>query len=610
MKITIFSKNLIAFLIDFFFISITAVLGFYLRTSLRMFDYPASYLLLQALYFIGISCITSVAFGLNRGIWRYFNFDYLLEVIKVVTIAMLMFIVAVKCDSRLDHFPRSIFLIDWLLLITFLACPRLLYRLILEKYQSTTSIIKSRVLLIGITPSSEAFLSTINQKSGYNYKIIGILDTKQNTGRKLNGVPILGSFKNLAKVVETLTEKNQRPNRIIIADDASISGNLQELLKFSENHSIPISRIPKFAATSVVPKNFNLETIPIEDLLNRPQKVLNYPLMQKMIENEVVLITGAGGSIGSEIARQVARLAPKKIILLDFAEFLLYEIEQEFCLKFADLDFTIELCDVKDTKQLEAIFANHKPKIVFHAAALKHVPMLEKHPINAATTNIFGTKLTLDLAIKYDCKKFVLISTDKTVKATSFMGATKKIAEIYAQAVAPKNTNITIVRFGNVLGSNGSVVPLFEKQIALGGPLTITDLETTRYFMTIKEAVGLVIQAAALNNNSTKTYVLDMGEPVKIYDIALHMITLAGLKLNEDIKVKVIGLRPGENLHEELVTADSKLSPTAHKDILECDLVKVPLAKLKTKLSKLAQACDESDAVAVREIVAKLIKLT
>jgi FlaA1/EpsC-like NDP-sugar epimerase len=605
-------KNIIVFLIDLIIIVFVSFFGIYLRIGASFLDKP--YLINQSLNFTVVTLFIFWLLNIHRGIWRYFNFNYIVDIIKASTASILVFLLISFIDSRLDSFPRSVIIINWFLLILLISLPRILFRsfidgtfLYLLKPKNTNPI---PILIAGICPAVEHFIRELNRLKDGSYKVIGVLDEKSNVGRLINNIPILGTIDELDKVYKSLKLKKIVPTRLLISSELYLGGKLQNIIKLAETLSLPISRIPKLTELTHNPHQaLPIQPIAIEDLLKRPQRPLDKELITKLIKGKTVLITGAGGSIGSEITRQVARLSPKKIILLDISEFLLFEIEQECLNYFPTLEKRAILADIKNRKLLLNIFKETKPDIVFHAAALKHVPLLENHKIEAVETNMLGTKNIIDAAISFYCERVVMISTDKAVKPSSFMGATKRFAEQYCQSIDSGSTQISIVRFGNVLGSNGSVVPIFEKQIAKGGPITVTNVDATRYFMTIKEAVGLVIQAAAFNNETTtKIYVLDMGEPIKIFDLANQMIMLAGLKPNIDIKIEVIGLRPGEKLHEILVTEHESLASTSHESIFITNPKCVKFNVISKAIDQIITACKTHNEKECVKIINKVIK--
>jgi O-antigen biosynthesis protein WbqV len=607
----VMNKSIIAFIID----ATAAMLSFYLGLWIRLGEIDLSIYSTQGVFFAVLVIIVNYCFKIHRGIWRYFNFFYLLDIVKAASLAILLFLLISFFYANLSNIPRSVLIINWLLLIALLALPRMFYRLYFDRKLSgmlrIDNLIKSPIIIVGLGASTELFIAELNRIKNGQYKAVGIIDSNLNRGRRVYDVPVLGALENLEIIIQNLDRKGQKPTRIIVSSEFYLAGKLKKLLKIADKLSIPVSRIPKVTELQHNPSgNLPMLSLPLEDLLRRPQRALDRESIKKLIHNRRILITGAGGSIGSEIARQICESSPAEVCLLDNSEFLLYEIEQEYSHKFPQVKKQARLCDIRNGLAIAKLFREFKPDVVFHAAALKHVPLMERHKLDAVETNILGSKNILDNTLANKVKHFVMISTDKAVDPSSFMGASKRFAELYCQAQDAKDTVISIVRFGNVLGSNGSVVPLFEKQIAAGGPITVTDKQVTRFFMTIREAVGLVLQAATLPNNhkQARIYVLDMGEPVKIIDLAEHMIMLAGLKPNIDIKIEVIGLRPGEKLHEILVTEHEHLEKTARSDIYLANPKAIALSKLKASITKLQAACLELDDKKCHAIVYKVVK--
>lgn len=569
-------KNTISLIIDLIIASVVALLGLYLRFSNEITWYSEATLIRQEFIFTFSALVSNILFNLYKDIWRYFNQEDLIKHFRYATLTIAIFTTLLFLNSRLESFPRSVIFIDWMLLILLTMIPKIAYKIYTEssfKNLFNKSISAPNLLLIiGISRSVERYIEELKRMQSPPYKIVGILDKKQNIKRVFHGVPVIDEIKNFKSVIEVLISQGKKPDRMIIGSEIILTNMLQKLIIFSSKYSIPISRLPNLMeiTNNIGVKNKLMKPIAIEDLLMRSQKDLDLKSIKSMIEDKSIMITGAGGSIGSELVKQCATFNAKNIILLDNSEFLLYEIEQQCLQDFPQTHINPKLIDIQNYHEVEALFKNFNIDIVFHAAALKHVPLVEKHRLKAISINIFGTLNIVKLAIEHKVARIVFISTDKAVDPMSFMGATKKVAEILCRSLASKSTKIDIVRFGNVLGSNGSVVPLFEKQIEAGGPVKVTHAEVTRYFMSISEAVGLVLQASAIKSHKVKysqTFVLDMGQPVKILDLATQMIILAGLKPYVDIKIKFIGLRPGEKLHEILISENDKLKKTVFKDI-------------------------------------------
>ena len=564
--------------------AVSLIVSLYLRIGNGALDYEPR---LTAIYIAGFTLIAGTVFlltGLYRGIWRFASLPDLFNITRAVTLIVLVFLPVMFVLTRLETFPRSILLIDWFVLIALLGGPRLAYRLfkdrgidhILErvKHQSVP------VLLISAREGADTFIREMRRDPRAAYHVVGVLaDTPSRVGREIYRVPILGMIDSLETVVAQLDRRGKRPQKLLITAQNLPGDQIRRLLDRADALAIPLARLPRltdFQRNLANPERV-IEPIALEDLLGRPQAVLDRDGMARLIQGRRVLVTGAGGTIGAELARQIAAFAPGRLVLVDNSEFALYGIELELRERSPIPTMIPLLRDVRERAQVDEVIEAEKPEIVFHAAALKHLPMVEANPIEGVLTNVIGSRNVAEAARAFGASLVVMISTDKAVNPTSVMGATKRIAESFCQALdiyearrrAPfgHGTRYVTVRFGNVLGSTGSVVPLFRRQLATGGPLTVTDPEVSRFFMTVREAVELVLQASALSPEEGsprgKIFVLDMGEPVKIVDLAHQMIRLAGLRPNRDIAIEFIGLRPGEKLREELFHAAEPLVPTA-----------------------------------------------
>jgi FlaA1/EpsC-like NDP-sugar epimerase len=591
--VAIFPNNrraLLAFLHDVAMAAVSFVASLYLRLGSDIVDYEPR---LTAVYVVSFTLIAAGIFlftGLYRGIWRYASLPDLFNIARAVSLSVLVFLPVMFVLTRLEALPRSTLLIDWFVLIALLGGPRLAYRLfkdrgldhILEraKHQSVP------VLLISAKDGADTFIREMIRDPRAVYRVVGVLaDTPSRVGREIYRVPVLGTIDALETVVERLDRRGRRPQKLIITAQNLPGDQVRRLLDRADALAIPLARLPKltdFQRNLDNPERA-VEPIALEDLLGRPQAVLDRVGMAGLIHGRRVLVTGAGGTIGAELARQIAAFTPSRLVLLDNGEFALYAIEMELRERYPGLAPVTLLRDVRERVEVDEVIADEKPEIVFHAAALKHLPMVEANPIEGVLTNVVGSRNVAEAARAFGVSLIVMISTDKAVNPTSVMGATKRVAESFCQALdlhearwrAPlgQGTRYVTVRFGNVLGSTGSVVPLFARQLAAGGPLTVTDPEVTRFFMTVREAVELVLQASALSaaggapETRGKIFVLDMGEPVKILDLAQQMIRLAGLRPGRDIAVEFIGLRPGEKLHEELFHRAEPLIPTENPAI-------------------------------------------
>ncbi len=457
------------------------------------------------------------------------------------------------------------------------------------------------VLLVGAGDGADLFIRALAQERSPAYRVTGILSLRsRQMGRRIHGLPILGTAEDAATILDTLREDGNLPQQIILATPQLQGLDLQRLLDAADRHGVPVKRAPRLTALDPAsrrpgeraePSNrVTLRPVEIEDLLDRPQVPLDREGMARLVQGRRVLVTGAGGTIGGELARQVAALGPASLTLLDHGEYVLYEIDLELRERHGDVPRRAVLADVRDAARMGRLMAEIRPELVFHAAALKHVPMVENDPLEGLLTNALGTRIVADAARAAGCSLMVFISTDKAVNPTSVMGASKRLAEMYCQALdrgaraSGTGMRLVTVRFGNVLGSTGSVVPLFRRQLERGGPLTVTHPDMRRYFMTVREAVGLVLQASVVGATGIPwfasaadqppelreggIFVLDMGEPVKIVDLARRMIRLAGLRPEEDVEIRFTGLRPGEKLFEELFHGQEPPSPTSFPGLL------------------------------------------
>ena len=588
------NKANLVYLHDIFVTAICFNLSIFLRLGSEYNSIPNSLLIYGTILITIIGATVYRLTGLYKGIWRYASINDLINVVKASSITIAVFLIMMFAITRLESFPRSVLFINWFVLVMSLSGSRAIYRLYKDKKFFLKNISDNEnsipVLLIGATDRAELFIREMGRNNNPIHKIVGIVDINKNrVGRFIRGIEILGSIAEISKIVEKLEKENKknRPQKIIIASN-DIEGNIiRNLLTFADKTGISLARLPKITDLESDINNEKLKVKPVDvfDLLSRPQALLDRNSMKKFIYNKKVLVSGAGGTIGSELVNQIINYQPKEIILLDNSEFLLYKIEKEIEDKTKNIKINALLADIKNTRRIDNIFNQNKPEIIFHAAALKHVPIVEKNPLEGILTNVHGTINIAESCIKHNVAEMVLISTDKAVNPFSVMGVTKRISEKYCQSLANSSkTNFKIVRFGNVLGSTGSVVPLFQKQLQKGGPLTVTHPKMKRYFMTVREAVELVIQSATLETKKKRgeIYVLEMGQPIAITEIAEQLIRLVGLRPNKDIKIKFTGLRPGEKIQEELHYKNEKFIKTKNKSIF----VVKPKIEIHKKLSQ------------------------
>ena len=557
---------------------VMAMLSFELAVWFRYQTYGKP----QEFFFLwhGTAIFTIVCFvvfwrmGLYRGIWHYASLSDVIAIVKAVTLAILIFLPVMFVLDRLANFPRSAMFLNWPLLVVLLIASRLVYRFSkdgdLRAVFERTDDGRVPVLLIGAGDEAETFIRGLARDRLAPYRVVGIVDHKTSRiGRDIRGVTVMGGLGEVADIVTRLAAQGRKPQRMIITWAKLDGAAIGTLLEEAEALGLTLSRMPRLTELQSGKRGNNLELQPVEveDLLGRPQQVLDRDAMRSLIAGRRVLITGAGGTIGSELARQIAAYEPAHVALLDNGEHALYRIDLEYGESWPNLSRAAVLGDVRDKERLAVVFQRQRPDLVFHAAAFKHVPMVEGNPNEGVLTNVMGTANVAHACQAANVNVMVQISTDKAVNPTSVMGASKRIAEMICQghSLTASRCRFVTVRFGNVLGSTGSVVPLFQRQLARGGPLTVTDAEVTRYFMTTREAVELILSATAhppTGDEGGKIFVLDMGQPVRILDLARQMIRLAGLTPEVDIPITYTGLRPGEKLYEELLHDGETPRPT------------------------------------------------
>ncbi|HLI10249.1 MAG TPA: nucleoside-diphosphate sugar epimerase/dehydratase [Alphaproteobacteria bacterium] len=580
----VLTRARLVYLHDVVMAGLSFVLSLYLRVGNAVGWYLENYLWPGLLIFTGVAAVILLWMRTHRSIWRYASMYDLLTIAKAVTLIVLFYLPLLFWWTRLEEMPRSMLVINWFILAALLGGPRILYRLF-KDHRLDLSLARAGhrrvpVLLVGAGDGAELFIRAMQQAPTAHYQVVGIIDEKgSRIGRDIHGVPVLGAPAALAEIVERCAQRGQRPQRLVVTKENLEAGLLRELVERADALGLTVARTPRMTDFRAgIGDAVETHPIAIEDLLGRPQAVLDRAGMAAMIAGRRVLVTGAGGTIGSELVRQIADFQPAHLALLDNGEFNLYQIERELIERQPALPRSAILADVRDRERMARILLHAKPEIVFHAAALKHVPVVESQPSEGALTNLVGTRNVADACETAAVAMMVLISTDKAVNPSSVMGATKRAAESYCQArdiltvEGRGHTRYITVRFGNVLGSTGSVVPLFRRQIESGGPVTVTHPAITRYFMTVREAVELVLQAAAIGGGDSieagKIFVLDMGEPVRILDLARQMIRLAGRRPDKDIRIEFTGLRPGEKLNEELLHEREHLVPTRCQGIL------------------------------------------
>ena len=570
-------------------------------------DFDVKQIFDQLPYVFVAAFISFMLVGSHKGVVRFTGFKDIVNIIIGVNILATILIISTFVSRQLGYenfynIPGSIVYIHLLLNILFLIGFKFFVKSLYNKLTQDFKSLKN-VLIYGAGSSGMITYDAINNDPARQSEIVGFIDdNEQKVGKKIN----LLNVYSFDKITSDFIEKHQI-EEVIISIQTIESSRLLEITGKLFGLGLKVKIVPPVRQwidgdLSVV----QIKEVKIEDLLGRePISIVN-PEMIDEYENQIIFITGAAGSIGSELARKLTQYNYKKLILIDSAESGLYNIEQEF-IQNGTTNFLAIVADIRDYNRMEQLFDQFKPKLLFHAAAYKHVPLMESNPYEAVSVNIVGTKNIADLSVKHGVNKFVFISTDKAVNPTNVMGATKRVAELYANCLQKRgNTKFITTRFGNVLGSNGSVIPLFKKQIDLGGPLTVTHEDITRYFMTISEACQLVLEAATMANGG-EIFVFDMGKSVKIYDLAVNMIILSGLRFPEDIDIKITGLRPGEKIYEELLADGENTRPTYNEKIMIARTKNINVAEIEDKIETLCAINKKMQTLEIVSILKDII---
>jgi O-antigen biosynthesis protein WbqV len=588
-------------------------------------------ILLSPLWLLPFGAATLLAAGLpfrlSLQYWRFAGIDDLLTLAVSSAIGAAFFSggLALAGLSPPNHaFP----IVYALTLLVMLGIPRVVYRrFFVPPIRRPAKDAMRSVLLVGAAEDADLFLRALSHDRRQRIRVEGLLAIgSRQTGRRIQRQPILGSHLDTAAVLERLAGEGRLPDALVITTPDLSGADLARLVAQAEQYGLRVQRAPRPTAlspagTGAPDRPLELRPVAIEDLLNRPQVPLDRDGMARLIQGRRVIVTGAGGTIGSELARQVAAFGPEALVLLDNGEYALWQIDLELAETHPQVRRHALIADIRDEARVRAVFETLRPELVFHAAALKHVPIVEDNPLEGLLTNAAGTRHVADAARAVGAMAMVLISTDKAVNPTSVMGASKRLAEMYCQAldisarISGQGMRCITVRFGNVLGSTGSVVPLFQRQLARGGPLTVTHPDMRRYFMTVREAVGLVLQASVLGVGNVELpaarqggiFVLDMGEPVKIVDLARQIIRLAGLVPEQDVEIRFTGLRPGEKLHEELFHGQEPPVPTGYQGLLMATPRTADPAIVGRAMDEIAGACRGGQARLALTLLGRLV---
>ncbi|MBT4792554.1 MAG: polysaccharide biosynthesis protein [Halobacteriovoraceae bacterium] len=598
------AKSMLVFAYDIIIVVLTFFMSYELRLG-QVYENPElmQVILNKCLIIAPVQLACFYFMGLYRAIWRFSSTPDLIRIIKGVSIGIPSSFLVLFLFQSLGGVPRSIFFIQWAMLLIGVGGGRFAYRLYRDILTENPNVNNKRIrrtLILGAGHAAQMLIRDIKSDPRSDIQIVGLLDDdKDKSGKILQGFKVLGTIKDAPEV-----SKKYKATEVIITIPSATKKQLNRIVTLCNDAKLKVQTIPRLA--DILSGKFQitkLRKVTASDLLGRDQVELNIKAMSSLLTDKIVLVTGAGGSIGSELCYQIIKFKPKKIICYDIGEYNLYELEYKLKEGLGDIKLELIIGDVRDQKKAESVFKKFKPNIVFHAAAYKHVPMMELNPLESIKVNVLGTQVIADLADKYQLERFVLISTDKAVNPTNVMGTTKRIAEMICQSVQKKSdTKYSVVRFGNVLGSSGSVIPRFRKQIEAGGPVTVTHPDIIRYFMSISEAAQLVIQAAAIGNGG-EVFVLDMGEPIKIVNLAKQMISLAGYSLGDDIEIEFTGLRPGEKLFEELLMDSESTVPTDH--------IRVRAANVRPVDDKLLELVldlfSEDEELGVRDRLKKIV---
>lgn len=597
------ARKIFLMILDIIVINLCYYLGFLLKFDWKI---PASYWNMYVRWIVPIiliKIIIFVLFGLYKTMWRYADFKELFKIFMAITVANVvtgMFLISMNVG-----FPRSVIALVFVIDMFFVTGTRYLSQARKNLVFSIPVDKVKRVLIIGAGDAGVLMLSELRKHKELGYKVVAFIDDDKNKiGTELLGIPVIGGKE---KIISAISE--YRVDEVILAMPSASREVQKDISDICSKLSMKVKIIP--GMYELIDDNKlnvrDLRDVEIGDLLGRDEIKLDQEILNDFLGDKTILVTGGGGSIGSELCRQISKFNPKRLIILDIYENNAYEIQMELLRHYKDLDLVVEIESIRDAVRMDIIFEKYKPNVVFHAAAHKHVPLMENSSTSAIKNNIFGTLNVLNACDRHGVEKFVLISTDKAVNPTSVMGTTKRVCEMLVQTFNEKSkTEFVAVRFGNVLGSNGSVIPLFINQIKEGGPVTVTHEDIIRYFMTIPEACQLVLQAGAIAKGG-EIFILDMGEPVKIIDLAKNLIRLSGFEPYKDIDIKITGLRPGEKLYEELLLNLENSVATEYKKIFIEKPIVHDVEALKDGLERLDKVKNTLDKKDITDILKDMV---
>ena len=607
------SRKLILFLCDFILWNVSFYFAFAIcKASFLLYDYERLFISTLIVFNICFT-VTFLLFRMYDKIWRYADIeDFFYAGLASVCANLLFFIVTtfvstVSSEHELMNLGIRIYTLDALITTFLMFVFRFVYRVnFIIEHKGVSGNTKRRALIVGAGEASVLVLRELSKYADNEFiPICMVDDDREKIGRRISGVKVAGSTYEIPDIC-----KNYEIEVIIFTICQASLGEKRRILDICAKTGLEVKIVPNIydVLTNNKPVTESIRRVEVEDLLGREPIIFETEKYGEYLVNQNILVTGGGGSIGSELCRQIATLHPKNLIILDIYENNAYEIQQELKRKYGDkLNFEVEIASVRDREKLERIFKSRNIDVVFHAAAHKHVPLMEKNPEEAVKNNVFGTLNVAELSSKYKVRKFVQISTDKAVNPTNIMGATKRICEMIIQLMDKNSsTEFVAVRFGNVLGSNGSVIPLFKEQIKNGGPVTVTHPDIIRYFMTIPEAVSLVLTAGGLAKGG-EIFILDMGDAVKIKDLAENLIRLSGFKPGKDIIIEYTGLRPGEKLYEELLLDEEGIKKTDSEKIYIGKPINIDVVKFKEQLEDLKHCADDNDEDEIEKAISSIV---